>query len=144
MAEDLVVDSGIIAKWFVTESDSEDAVKIYHRFQNGDFRILVPGLVFAEFGNIIWKKRIYQNLSKETADIAVELFQEIAFLVTPSRSLFNSALLLSIKHKRSFYDSLYLALSLEEDCKFVTADEKLYNSVRNDFPKITLLSNWPK
>lgn len=144
MAEDIVVDSGIIAKWFTIEPDSDEAVKIYDRFKNGDFRLLVPDLVFAEFGNIIWKKRIHQNLSKEAADIAVELFQEIDFLVTPSRSLFDSALLLAINHKRSFYDSLYLALSRAEECSFVTADERLYNAVRDNFPMIILLSNWPE
>lgn len=144
MADNLVVDSGIIIKWFVTEHDSESAIKVYQSFQDGDIRLLVPDLIFAEFGNILWKKRIYQNLSKEASETAIELFQQIPFQVTSSRTLFDSALSIALEHKRSFYDSIYLALGEKENVRFVTADEKLYNAVRNKFPSIILLSNWQR
>ena len=33
------------------------------------------------------------------------------------------------------YDSLYLALALREECQLVTADERLYNALREAFPQ---------
>jgi len=56
--------------------------------------------------------------------------------------LFDDAFQVAIKYKRTFYDSLYIALSVKENCGFVTADEKFYNAVKQDFPKMILLANW--
>jgi predicted nucleic acid-binding protein len=39
-----------------------------------------------------------------------------------------------VTHHCSIYDSLYVSLSLEERCQLVTADEKLYNSLRDVYP----------
>ncbi|MCY7375095.1 MAG: type II toxin-antitoxin system VapC family toxin, partial [Pyrinomonadaceae bacterium] len=63
-------------------------------------------------------------------------------VLTPISTLFDDAYKIAVKYKRSFYDSLYLALSVGENCAFVTADEKFYNAVRQDFPKMILLANW--
>jgi predicted nucleic acid-binding protein len=54
----------------------------------------------------------------------------------------DDAFKIAVKYKRTFYDSLYLALSVRETGEFVTADEKFYNAVRQDFPQIILLSDW--
>lgn len=45
-----------------------------------------------------------------------------------SAPLLETALNISIKERRSIYDSLYLALLRK--CRLVTADEKLLNSLR--------------
>lgn len=144
MAKDLIVDSGVIVKWVIREHDTDLAAAIYQRFQAGEFRVQIPDLVFAEFGNILWKKRTFENLSDDDANSAIDIFKEIPFVITPSQSLFDSAMSLSIKHKRTFYDSIYLALSIKENSRFVTADERLYNAVNATFPNIVLLSAWEK
>ncbi len=142
MAENLILDSGVIVKWVIREHDTDLAVAIYDRFQAGEFKVLIPDLVFAEFGNILWKKRIFENLPDVEAEAAIAIFKEIPFIITPSQSLFDSAMSLSIKYKRTFYDSLYLALSLKENSRFVTADARLFNAVSAALPNITLLSDW--
>ncbi|MDQ3129393.1 MAG: type II toxin-antitoxin system VapC family toxin [Acidobacteriota bacterium] len=140
--KNLVVDSGITVKWFVEEDDSDTAQLIYNQYENGTISLLAPGLIHAEFGNVIWKKLIFQGVSKEETDFAIQNFQNISFILTPITLLFDDAYRIAVKYKRSFYDSLYLALSVKENCEFVTADEKFYNSVQRDFPQIILLSNW--
>jgi predicted nucleic acid-binding protein len=40
---------------------------------------------------------------------------------------------------RSTYDAHYLALADDLDCEFWTADERLYNAVRERFPLIRWL-----
>ncbi len=142
MTKNLIVDSGVIVKWVIEEHDTDLAVEVYQSFQAGEFRMLAPDLVFAEFGNILWKKRTFESLSDEDANAAIKIFREIPFVITPSQSLFDSAMSLSIKHRRTFYDSLYLALSMKEDSRFITADKRLYNAVNATFPNIVLLSDW--
>jgi predicted nucleic acid-binding protein len=40
------------------------------------------------------------------------------------------------------YECLYLAWALEERCDLITADEKLFKSVRAAFPCVRLLSDF--
>ena len=138
----LVVDSGISVKWFIQEDDSEVAQLVLDKYKSGNVSFLAPTLIYAEFGNIIWKKQIFQGLDPKDAESAIQEFKKIEFILTPTSTLFNDAYNIAVKYKRTFYDSLYLALSVKESCAFVTADEKFYNAVKQDFPKLILLANW--
>ena len=62
--------------------------------------------------------------------------------ITPSALLLAEAYALAVSHRRTVYDSLYLALSLRESCPFVTADERLVHAVAATFPNVSLLSDW--
>lgn len=140
--KNLVVDSGVSAKWFIAEDDSPNALQILEDYQNEVFQFSAPDLIYAKCGNIIWKKVIFQNLDPNDAAFAISEFKKISFTLTPITALFDDAYAIAVKYKRTFYDSLYLSLSISENCEFVTADEKFYNSVRRDFPQVVLLSDW--
>ncbi len=140
--KDLVVDSGIAVKWFIQEDDSDEAQVILDHYRAEKISFLAPALIYAEFGNIIWKKLVFQGLDSNDASLAIQKFKSISFVLTPTSVLFDTAFQIAVKYKRSFYDSLYLALSVKENCEFVTADEKFYNSIHRDFPQIILLSGW--
>ncbi len=138
----IITDSGIVIKWCVSEFDSAQAKLIYDEYEAGRLEFLAPSLLPAEVGNIIWKKRIFQSLSEINAEDAIKIYQQVAFTLTQISLLFDDAYQIAIKYKRTFYDSLYLALSVRENCEFVTADEKFYNAVRANFSNIILLSSW--
>ena len=140
--EDYVIDSSVAVKWFVFENDSPTAIKILESYKRNEIKFLAPDLIYAEFGNIIWKKQVFQSFSSADANFALQEIQKLAISVTPATDLFDDAYKIAVKHGRTFYDSLYLALSVRENCKFVTADEKFYNAVRTDFSKIILLAGW--
>ncbi len=140
--KNLVVDSSISVKWFIEEEDSDIAQLILDQYTDGTLSFLAPNLIQAEFGNIVWKKLVFRGLSIVDADFAIQEFKTISFVLTPISILFDEAFQIAVKYKRSFYDSLYLALSVKENCEFVTADEKFYNAVKQDFPKMILLANW--
>lgn len=139
---EIVIDSGIIVKWFVSEPDSIQARLIYDEYENGNLGLLAPDLLYVEFGNVIWKKQVLQNFDETDAAFAIEQFKKISFTLTPTTVLFDDAFQIAVQYKRTFYDSLYLALSRKENCEFVTADEKLYNAVKPDFSNIILLADW--
>lgn len=138
----LVVDSGVAVKWFVIEPDSLTAREILLAYKGGLLEFHAPDLIYAEYGNIIWKKQAFQNFDAFDAATALNEFRQIRFTLTPVATIFDEAYKIAVKHKRTFYDSLYLALSVKENCEFVTADEKFYNAVKRDFPKMILLANW--
>ncbi len=138
----LVVDSSVAVKWFVVEPYSMEARKILDEYQNGSISFLAPDLINAEFGNIIWKKHIFQGLAAADAQNIVDDFRALQFTFIPTSTLLNAAYKLAVKHQRTVYDSLYLALSLRENCQFVTADEKFVNAVGSLFPNIIWAASW--
>ncbi|MCY7376797.1 MAG: type II toxin-antitoxin system VapC family toxin [Pyrinomonadaceae bacterium] len=140
--KNLVIDSSVSVKWFIAETDLPSALEILKDYRNDKVSFLAPNLIYAEFGNIVWKKQVFQSLDRKDADFAIWEFKKIEFVLTPISTLFDDAYKIAVKYKRSFYDSLYLAPSVGENCAFVTADEKFYNAVRQDFPKMILLANW--
>lgn len=138
----LVVDSSIIIKWFVTEPYSSDAHRVLQEFQAGQVDLLAPDLIYAEIGNIIWKKQQFQGLSVSDAQLILTTFLKVPFIITPAVSLLTDAYQIAATHQRTVYDSLYLALSVREGCEFVTADEKLVNSVSNSLSNAIWIPNW--
>lgn len=140
--EDWVIDSNVAVKWFVFENDSATAIKILESYKRSEINFLAPDLIYAEFGNIVWKKQAFQGFAPADADFALREIKKITISLTPVPDLLDDAYRIAVRRRRTFYDSLYLALSLRRNCKFVTADEKFYNSVRTDFPKMILLADW--
>jgi predicted nucleic acid-binding protein len=139
---DLVVDSSVVVKWFVVEPYCAEAQRILDGYQKGALSFLAPDLINAEFGNIIWKKHLFQGLDAIDAQNIVDAFSTLQFTITPTATLLEEAYKIAVVHRRTVYDSLYLALSLRENCQFITADEKLVNAVSPSFSNLVWLANW--
>src|SRR5262245_16247571 len=139
---ELVADSGVAIKWFVTEPYIAEAEQILAGYQSNTISFLAPDLIYAEFGNIVWKKRMFQGLNPTLAEETIRKFHVIKFTITPASSLLDEAYLLAVTYQRTVYDMLYLALSLRAGCQFVTADEKLVNAISSAFPNVVWLANW--
>ncbi len=119
-----------------------EARRILDGYRRGALTFLAPDLIYAEIGNIAWKKHEFQGLSVADTHQIITEFQVMQFTITPTASLLNDAYRLAVTHHRTVYDSLYLALSEQAQCQFVTADERLFNAVRSRFPNVVWLANW--
>lgn len=140
----LVLDSGVIVKWFVAEPHSTEARRIFAEYRAGNLSLLAPDFIHAEFGNILWKKQTLQGFNPiDAANIVLNFRTQVQITLTSTADLLDDAYRLAVTHKRTVYDMLYLALSLREGCQFVTADERLANAIGSRFPNIILLANWP-
>ena len=104
--------------------------------------MLAPDLIYPEFGNILWKLHRFQGLSQSEAERSLTEFQTINFAITPSFRLLNDAYQIASSYQRTVYDSLYIALSLRQECPLITAHEKLVKSVAGIFPSVQNLDNW--
>ena len=121
----VVVDSSVVIKWFVAEPFTDQAHEILDSYESGALSLLVPDLLFAEVANVVWKKQRLQGLD-----------------VTPCASLLTAAHQIAVAHARSVYDAIYPALSLREQCPFVTADRHLASAVSSFFPHVAWIGNW--
>ncbi len=125
----IVIDGSVAIKRFVVEPFSEQAHWVLEDYRSGDLTLLAPDLIYAEIGNIMWKKRMMQGLSATDAQAIISAFRTLTLVSTSSADLLDAAYRLAVKCQRTVYDSLYLALCVREGCPFVTADEKLVNAV---------------
>ncbi|TAH49216.1 MAG: PIN domain-containing protein [Chloroflexota bacterium] len=138
----IVVDSSIVIKWFVTEPLSEEARRVLNGYQSGALTLIAPDLLAAEIGNIVWKKVRMQGLAREDAQQIISAFRELDIELLPTTSLLEDAVRIAMAHERNVYDALYIALSEREQSLFITADERLVNAVNKSFPNTVWLANW--
>ena len=139
----VVVDTSVALKWFVPEAHAMEARRVLQQYEAGQFTILVPDLMYAEFGNIVWKKHCFEGLALDDARIYFKRFIAWPFDVTPAADLVDDAFAIAVAHRRAVYDAIFLALSTRHRCRFVTADERLFNAVKAHFPDMIWIADWP-
>jgi predicted nucleic acid-binding protein len=83
----LVVDSSVAVKWFVVEPYAAEAQRILDGYQNNALSFLAPDLINAEFGNIIWKKHLFQGLDAADAQNIMDAFSALQFTIIPTATL---------------------------------------------------------
>jgi predicted nucleic acid-binding protein len=118
-----VVDASVAVKWYLPEV--HDAASL--RLLAGSDELLVPDLIYSEVGNILWKRIRSGEMLESEAQAVLQSFGALPLNVSASWPLVLPALTIAVQVQRTLYDSLYLALAVQESAVMVTADEKFYN-----------------
>lgn len=116
----IVIDASVAIKWVVEEDGTLAALALLK-----ESSLSAPDLLIPECANILWKKVARSELQRDEAIMAARLLQRSDVEIVPTRSLMEEALELSIDLGHAAYDCIYLVLALENDWRFVTADERL-------------------
>jgi len=115
-----VIDASIAVKWVVEEEGTENALAL-----RGRTKLIAPELLTAECANILWKKVQRGELTEDEALFAARLLQASDIELLPTRALLEPATRLAIELNHPAYDCIYIALAIEHDFQFVTADARL-------------------
>ncbi len=75
--------------------------------------------MFPEVGNILWKKIRRGDLTEEQARRIVRLVAIAPLDVHPCAPLLEAALEIATRTGRTVYDSLYMALAVQLNCRVV-------------------------
>jgi predicted nucleic acid-binding protein len=121
----LVIDASIAIKWVIGETGTEAALSLRRRA-----KLIAPELLVAECANVLWKKVRRNELSRDEALLAARLLQGADLELLPTRSLLEAAAMIAIELDHAAYDCVYLALAAANNCRFVSADERLLRKVR--------------
>jgi predicted nucleic acid-binding protein len=121
----LVICASIAVKWVVDEEGTEEALAL--RSQS---KLMAPELLVAECANILWKKVLREELTRQEALLAARLLQAAEIELRPTRALLEAATRMAIELNHPAYDCLYLVLAVENKCRFVTADERFLRKLR--------------
>ncbi len=122
-----VIDASVAIKWLVEEQGTDEALRLLEKA-----KLSAPDLLIAECANILWKKVRRDEFSKDEARIAAGLLEQADIEILPTRHLLASATSLAIELDHPAYDCIYLALAIERDWQFATADERFQRKVREE------------
>lgn len=122
-----VVDASVAVKWFLPEAHSENASRVLTSGRT----LLAPDLIYPEVGSVLWKRTRAGDITAEEAGAVLRALAGLGLTIYPAWPLVLSACELAARTGRSVYDSLYLALAVQESAVMVTADERLVNALRD-------------
>lgn len=123
----LVIDASVAIKWFLPEPYSINAIRLI----DAGFELTAPELIFPECGNVLWKKWLRQELEPDVIPALLGDLYRMNLRIVPTFSLIAEASRIAVACRRSFYDSIYLALAEVCNGRMVTADEKLCNALKD-------------
>ena len=129
------------AKWLLKEPGYEAARKILFQFKEEQLELIAPNLLVAEVCSALVKRVSRQLLLPQEARKGLAFLLLNTPVLSGIEELCGSALELATAHRRSFYDCVYLALALRENCELVTADER-FGSLAIAYPQIRFLGEW--
>jgi predicted nucleic acid-binding protein len=121
----LVIDASIAVKWVVEEVGTQEALALCKQA-----KLIAPELLVAECANILWKKVQRDELTRQEALLAARLLQASEVELRPTRAVLEAATRIAIELDHPAYDCVYLALAVENGCRFVTADERFLCKLR--------------
>ena len=133
----LVLDASVAAKWYLPRVDeplAEEALALLRQYSAGNIQFVVPDLFWAEFGNILWKCVRNGRISAKSASDALTGILEYSFPTVGATELAEVALAIALSTGRTVYDAIYVALAVQRNAAFVTADERLVNSIATHWP----------
>ncbi len=136
------VDASIVVAVVTTEVFSQPALVRWNEWVRGEQQPVAPRLLAYEISSALRRKVLRGVLSPEDARRALVLalglnihFPEPAYLPLDAFDL------VSRLGCPTVYDACYVALAAQLECEFWTADERLYNIVREKLSFVRWLGN---
>ena len=117
----VVVDASVAAKWLIDEQGSDASL----RLRESEYELVCPDLLFLEVGNVIWRKVRAREIEEADGRAMVAAILEAPMQVESAVALLPAAWEIAVRHDRSVYDGVYLALAVAFDAPLVTADRRL-------------------
>ena len=121
-----VVDASVAVKWVVPEEGSQFAEQLV----TGGAVLHAPAFIFLELANILWKwMRAGELAQAEATDLMIRLRRAPLILWRGEEPLAET-LSLAKELDHAVYDCAYLALTLELDAVYVTADRRFWRKTQ--------------
>jgi predicted nucleic acid-binding protein len=131
-----VVDASVGYKWIVPENDTDKAQSLRSE------ELIAPDFFPVELASAFNLAQVRGKIPDAQTALG-DLLLQLPTL-HESISLLPRAIEISrLTSRRSIYDLIYAALAEREGCEFVTADQKLYNSLKVQLPFVVDLASLP-
>jgi predicted nucleic acid-binding protein len=122
---ELILDSSVIAKLFIDEDGSAEAIELVERSYIDEIELNASELIFYEVGNTIWKHlRKGKNDGRKNID---KLYLLNINYIQLTKELAQAAIKLAHDNDVTFYDAVHVSLCKKYHGFLVTEDKLLLN-----------------
>ena len=134
----LVIDASVILKWYLTDEEyGQKALNLLDKYILNELDLLAPSLLEYEVINGLTIAQKRGRIKEEKILSAIDGFMDLKIDLKDLSQLYPKVLHYCKIYNRSVYDTSYLAMADEEGVSMVTADKRLYNTVKEGL-------NWVK
>ena len=137
MEKKIVVDASVVAKWYLIEEYSDNAIKLRNDYVRGLVQIIVPSLLEYEVLNALRYSGVY-NLD-ELKRIGSSLNKYGFITYNLENDIKDLAIKLAFKENITLYDASYIALALKFNTLLYTADQELVTKFSNIARHLSLI-----
>jgi len=142
--KEVCVDASLAVKVVVPEPDSDKADALFEEWANEGTLLIAPAFFVVETDSIVRQKvALRKELTPEQAEAAFVKLQALPIqqIAVPGQRqrAWEIATDLGLP---TVYDATYLALAELRGCEFWTADERLFNRVKDRLPFVKWLGNY--
>jgi predicted nucleic acid-binding protein len=133
----LVLDTSVALKWafpMANETLTNEALRLFQRYRDGEVRFVVPDVFWAEIANVLRTGERQRRWTRLDAEILTEDFAGCDFTTVPSLELLSEAMAIAFSHDRNLFECLYAALAVQARANWITADEGLADALAARFP----------
>lgn len=122
-----IVDASVAAKWFIEEEYNEAALSVLEEKNH----IHAPDFLLLEMDSIICKWVRHGVVTTEEGSDLRDALRQYPIQHHSFVLFLDSAFAIAIQTGQSVYDCLYVALSALLKGRMVTADQRLYEGLKN-------------
>lgn len=138
MNERYVLDASVAAKWFLHEEEHVEIAEIFlRRMLEDQISLHAPSLIRFELGHVLTKAQRRKRRRIEP-DMSLRAYRSFIRMPVTFHDLDDEALInsleFSVKLHRGFYDSVYVCLAIELECKWLTSERRYGSRLPKDFP----------
>jgi len=143
-AKEVCVDASLAVKVAVTESDSDKADALFEEWSNEGMQLIAAVFFDVETDSILRQKVVLRKeLTPEQAETAFVKLQALPIQQVSVPGQRQRAWEIATEFGfATVYDATYLALAELRGCEFWTADERLFNRVKNKLSFVKWLGNY--
>ena len=126
----VVVDASVVAKWFIDEEYTGEALKMREDYKNGVVDIWSTQLMPFEVLNAL---RYNPEFSQKEIEKAANALSRYRIALYPLlNDLRESCVRIALKYGITIYDASYISLGYHLNKELYTADEKLLTKIGKD------------
>jgi predicted nucleic acid-binding protein len=133
MNSPVCVDASLILRTLVPDTFTEQALALLDRWRREQATLIAPALLAFEVTATLRRYVHFKRIAPSQGERTFEQFLQMDVRLSHRRGIFPLAWTLAQQFNRpTAYDTTYLALAQLNRCDFWTADEKLYNAVKDE------------
>jgi predicted nucleic acid-binding protein len=124
MVQAYVIDTSALIQAFIEDTYTVNALELVKNIFKQSVVLHVSEFVLLECGNIVWKRTQFNDVSLETALIAVKKIQSIPIKYHLALNYLTRAVEIGIQHKLAVYDSIVISVAEALKLPLITHDKR--------------------